>query len=465
MVSKARILVAALLMLVLSGAVVLTPGAAVAGDHDALLKKADAIAAKVATLRGLAQKRPIKRGVMQKDQIRARLLERIDQEYSATELAAEELVMKRLGLLPADADYKQLVIELLTNQIAGFYDPADRQLYIAGWQESGIAAMGADMLMAHEIVHALQDQHFDLRAFMKPDKRNSDASVARQALVEGDGTALMLEYVLSDMGMPAPWADENLVSTMGAQMSGAVAGELGQAPVVLREGLIFPYLKGLAFIAHFRKLNPWSRVDAIYKKPPLSTEHILHPEKYESYERPIEISITGRALRSLPGHTAIYDNVIGELGLTVFLRQHTDQAGQKGQNDKTDKTAAALLARAERATSGWGGDRLLLLSPSGADKARVDQTVGVSMSVWDQPADAIELIELLADSMASLSGSGGKAVAGKQTADYIEFAGSAGQVFIAQRRDAQVVLILGAPADRAQAMLAEVWTSWKIKRR
>ena len=178
----------------------LTVSPAAAGDDvDELLQRTDAIANDVARLRGLKRKKPIERGVMNKDEIRDRLVKRVDEEYTAEELRAEELALKRLGMLPKGADYKQLVIDLFTEEIAGFYDPKDGKLYIARAQV-GENTLN-DLLMAHEIDHALQDQHFKLRKFLKPNKREGDASVARQALIEGDGTALMFEFMMDKMGM------------------------------------------------------------------------------------------------------------------------------------------------------------------------------------------------------------------------------------------------------------------------
>jgi hypothetical protein len=426
------------------------PAQAVAqGKQDDLLKKADTIAAKVAKLRGLEQKRPIKRGIMQKHEIRKRLIERVDGEYSPAELAAEELAMKRLGLLPPDADYKKLVIDLLTDQIAGFYDPVEQQLYIAGWQQAGME-MFQDILMAHEIDHALQDQHFGLRTFMRPDKGNSDATVARQALVEGDGTALMFEYMMHSMGMEMPWADQKTTAMMSEQMSSAMAGSaMAGVPLVLREGLIFPYMSGLAFVAHFRKHHPWKRIDAIYKKPPLSTEHILHPEKYLAYERPDEIK--AGAIAALAGHQRVYDNVNGEFGLTIFLRQHV--RARRGDEQ-------AIREKAERATAGWGGDRLAIYAPPG-HVGKLAGTVGVSYSVWDQTTDAIEFFEMLSDAMPSLSG--GKMV--KDGEEHIEYRDGSGATFLAQRKNDAVVLIMGADQDKAPVILEQVWKSWKVKRR
>ncbi len=418
-----------------------------AEDKNDLLKKADIIAKRVVKLRGLAQKRPIQRGVMQKEQIRKRLLKRIDEEYTPAELAAEELSLKRLGLLTPDTDYKKTVIELLTDQIAGFYDPAERRLYIAGWQ-TGAGVMD-EMLMAHEIDHALQDQHFDLLKFMKPGKENSDAAVARQALVEGDGTALMVEYMMREANV-SPWKDDTIVKMMTSQLSSAMGDELDKAPLVLREGLVFPYMQGLSFVVHFRKKHSWSRINDIYRKPPLSTEHVLHPQKYLSYERPDEI--TARSLPALRGYRQVFSNINGELGLTILLRQHAPKSGKK--------ESEAIIRKAKQAAAGWGGDRLVIYTPPG-HSGKVAGTVGISYSVWDQAADAIELFEMLSDAMPSLSG--GKVV--KEDSSYVQYAGADKSVFVAQRQGDAVVLVMGAPRDQAGAILEQVWKRWKIRRR
>jgi hypothetical protein len=422
--------------------------------YQALLEKADAIARDVVKLRGLPLKHPIKRGVMQKQEIEKRLLERIDDEYSPEELAAEELAMKRLGLIPAAVDYKKLVIDLLTDQIAGFYDPLEGQLYIAGWQDGGLGPAGDDMVMSHEITHALQDQHFDLRAFMKPDRQNGDASVGRQALVEGDGTALMMEYVLSRIGMGPPWHQPDVLDMMGPQMTAGMAtGKLGEAPLVLRESLLFPYLGGLRFVAYFRKSHAWARIDEIYRKPPLSTEQVLHPEKYESYERPVRITATD--LPSLRGHRLAYQEVNGELGLAIFLRQHALSGSKARDADE------ALRKKTDQAAAGWGGDRLAIYTPPGHD-GTLRGVVGVSYIVWDQPADALEFFDVLSDVMPAISGNG-EAV--QITDDDVVYTDAAGVTYLAQRKGDAVVLIVGASKEQAPAVLADVWKRWRVQRK
>ncbi len=403
------------------------------------LQKTDEIAKKVADLRGLSIRHAIKRGLMSKAEIRQRILERMDQEYAPDDLLAEGLAMKRMGMLPADADYKQLVIDLLTDEIAGFYDPWERELYIAGWQQNSGGM--ADGIMAHEIDHALQDQHFDLRDFMKAQKNNGDATSARQALVEGDGMALMVEYMMPSV---SPWSDPRVVDMMTENVSASSGSPaMAKAPMILREALVFPYTGGLRFVAYFRQHQPWSRIDQIYKKPPLATEQILHPAKYETYERPDQIA--ARPIKSLPGYLPAYDNVTGELGLQLLLRQH-------GIRQET----------AELAAEGWGGDRLVVYAPKG-NADQLDGTIGVQYVVADHTADAHELQDALADSLASLCGPGSSE---KERTDdrAVQLTADGKHACLSERRDDAVLLLVAAPTATAETIRDQVWTTWKVTR-
>lgn len=439
----------------LGGLAVSSP--AVAGDDvDELLQRADDIAREVAKLRGLKRKKPIERGVMSKDEIRERLVKRVDQEYTPEELDAEELALKRLGMLPANADYKQLVIDLFTEEIAGFYDPRDKKLYIARAQV-GKTKLN-ELLMAHEIDHALQDQHFALHKFLKPNKRESDAAVARQALIEGDGTALMFEFMMQKMGMDKPWADTRTTDAMIAKMATSKkSAAAGRIPLVLSEGMLFPYMAGLGFVAHFRKHHPWKRIDAMYKKPPLSTEHILHPETYERYERPDTVTVN--PIPSLSDHQLVYESVNGEFGLSLLLRQHA------GVRMQTRGDVHAPREKAERATAGWGGDRIAVFTPPD-HRGGLPGTVAVMYTLWDGEADAIEFFEMLSDAMGSLSAQGdqpGTEIAASEVR--VEYRGPSGDGFVATRKGDAVVAVLGADKDRAQTVLDEVWSKWRVRRR
>ncbi len=402
-------------------------------DLDALIAATDDIAKAVSKLRGLPVKTKIARGVMSRDQITKRLLEKVDEEYKPEEITEEERAFKRLGLLPPATNYKQLVLDLLTEQVAGFYDPTAKELYLADW----IDTASQRMVMAHEIDHALQDQAFDLEKFTKPAKDNGDAQLAKQALVEGDGMALMIEFLFQEQGATQdPWGDEKLVSLFG-NMSGAVGMmELDKSPLFLREQLLFPYGKGLLFIASIRKTQPWSAVDAVFKSPPLSTEHILHPEKYVAKEKPI--AVKAAALPSLKGWKKTYENVLGELLWDVFLRQHGVEAGRAG-------TAAA----------GWGGDRLVVYAP-----AEGDGLLAIDLSAWDAEMDAVEAFDSIVEAAASWSTA---KAPDEKSETYAAFTDGDGKVTLIERKGSRVLLIAGAAPDQTAKLRKEVWSKWKAK--
>jgi Zn-dependent peptidase ImmA (M78 family) len=377
-------------------------------DLDKLLASTDEIAKIVSEIRQLPLKRKIARGVMGKPEITRRLMARIDEDYAPAEIAAEEKALKLLGLLPADASYRDTVLALLTEQVAGFYDPNVRELYIADW----IALAMQRMVMAHEIGHALQDQSFDLLRFTKPNRENGDEQLARQALVEGDGVALMIEFMFREMGLKQdPWADDTIVNTIGAT-SGVAGGELfDKAPPILKETLLFPYRDGLRLIARARRTRPWSDIDAMYARPPLSTEQVLHPQKYRDGEKPVALRTP--PLPSLKAWKRVYSNVIGELVFSILLRQHDLEPGV-----------------AERAAAGWGGDRVFVFEPPDATQG---DGLLIDLSAWDTEMDAIEATEAL---------------------------GRALPAAIVERRGKLVLLLVGLPASLSK-LPQEIWARWK----
>lgn len=401
-----------------------------------LVARADAIAKKVAKLRGLSIQRPIPKGVMTDEQLRARIVESMDQDSTPAERAAEAAMAKRWGLVPMATDLDALMIDLLTEQIAGFYDPKEAKLYVSA--KPATDDSWADMLMAHEITHALQDQHFGLEKWMDAVKGNGDAAAARQALVEGDGVALMIEYLLAEQGLGAPWDHDDMVKMMTATMDSAAAGGgsepggelLAGAPLAIREEMIFPYKAGVGFVAALRRGQTWGKVDAAFARPPASTEQILHPALYFAGERPDEIAGPKGAL-----HTAVW----GEEGWRVFLRAH-------GVAD----------AKADSAAAGWGGDREILVGPAAAigDPARA---TGVAMTTWDAPVDAEEFWDALGGALDHLVIGPALVV----EADRLVWLDADGRVTAAERRGRQVAIVTGAPVLRWRAILDGAW-AWPV---
>lgn len=360
-----------------------------------LLAQADAISEKVAQIRGLKLKSPLNKGVRNRQELRETLLARVGEEYSDQDIAHEAMVLKQLHLLPQSLDYKQTMIDLLTEQIAGFYDQKSKELYIM----QGLPEALQRPTMAHEIFHAVQDQHFDILAMqsMFKNKDNGDFQLARSALLEGDATVLMLDFTLYEAGsLPQEdaksIADNALLQTAlsalgsagldpieslmngGSEADAQSSSAMSRAPRIIREQLVFPYLAGTRFVLQARQDKTWDQFDKIYADAPVSTEQILHPDRYFAKDEPTLFELDPST--ALKGATKIYDNVFGEYQLGLMLKiQLNDPLEQRPPVTHIDPSEAA---------KGWGGDRMLAYKlPSG-------QVVLVQISSWDTPKDATQ---------------------------------------------------------------------------
>ena len=402
-----------------------------AGWTTALVARADEIAKKVAALRGLAIVRPIDKGIMDDAALRARILQRMDEDESAAERAVDAAVAKRWGLVPMDTDVDKLVVDLLTEQIAGFYDPDEAKLYVSA--KPATDESWADMLMAHEITHALQDQHFGLTAWMKAVKDDNDASLARQALVEGDGMALMLEYTLAERGMTAPWDHDEVVKLLTGSMGGTGGGALlDAAPIALREAMIFPYRAGVGFVAALRKHHTWAAVDAAFARPPRSSEQVLHPALYVIDARP-DVVTPSQDPRTID------TSVWGEEGWREFLVAHGVDAEMAGS-----------------AAAGWGGDRVVLRGPGSAVAAPWRAT-GVAVTTWDTDADALEFWDAAGRALADLA----TGVAVEDAPTRAVWMTWQGRVTAVERRGRTIAVVTGAPLARWRATMDDAWR-WSI---
>lgn len=428
---------------------------------SALLSATDEIARQVATLRGLPQTTPFARGVLSRAEIGLRLRERIAKDYSPEEVQVESAVLKRMGLLPLDADYEKLLFDLLTEQVAGFYDPYKKTLYIADW-------LPLDMqrpALAHEIEHTLQDQHFDLKRFSQPFKEDGDRQLARSAVVEGDGTALMLEFAARSMNLDTTKMPQ-MIARLGKQMmqmSMAATPALQQAPLVLRESLVFPYVAGLEFVIAHRANQPWSRVNEVFKDPPDSTEQIIHPEKYEQRERPVAITAAPLTTLSGAGYKDVRRDVLGEMLFRVWF------------TGRLSETAAA------QAAAGWGGDRLVAYSAPGEALPAV-----IVLSAWDSDQDADEadqaarkVIVGLTTPVALPGAHGGKETVkdgpkGKAPGVHDRAESGSGDAnglvrtfggrgFAVMRRGRLVAIVCGVPQGRESAVAGEVLRTWQVR--
>jgi hypothetical protein len=420
------------------------PKATPKAPKDALLAAADEIARQVAGLRGLQLKAPLQRGVLSRDEIGAKLKDRIGKEYTPEEVRTEARVLKRLGLLPADVDYEKLLLDLLMEQVAGFYDPFAGKLYIADWLPLEMQRPA----LAHEIEHALQDQHFDLKKFATPIKDDGDRQLGHSALVEGDATAVMLEFQAQSMGLPPDQLPELITQMSKTLLSGTLGSgttpQFDKAPPFVKETLMFPYLTGLLFVESVRRTSPWAKVDEIFKSPPESTEQVMHPDKYAAKEHPTRI--TPAPIAALGARKEVRRDVFGELVMKILFATAppppATAVSKKGGSGATLDVDVAALA--EKAAAGWGGDREVAYAD--ASDASGPVTI-VELSTWDTEGDAKEA-ELVAQRLL------------QKLAD-----GDVGHDdWLVSRDGDKLLLVFGAPKGTGPQVVAEVMKSWKISR-
>lgn len=410
-----------------------------ASDDDSfatLVAKVDALAKEVASLRGLRFKKPVAKEVLSPAALDERLARLADEPAVRAATAAENFAYARWGLIAPDVDYAALVMDVRRDQIVGFYDPASERLSLVMRPITDAGA--AELVISHEIEHALQDQTFDLQKLDDVPDTEGDARRARRALIEGDALATMVELVLHRRGSIAPWSDPGVTAALEKSMTIPGGDALDRAPLAVRDAMLFPYQAGLAFVAELRRRQPWSAVDGAFARPPRSTEQILHPERYLAGDEPIAVRIASPT--ALATWTVAQSTVWGELGFALFLRAHG-----------VDSAQAAIAA------DGWGGDRVLSLSrPS---DPRPERGIGIARFEWDSEPDAIEAAEAAENALGTAI-PGGTIEHDHTRASWL---GIDGTVSWIERKGPAFVVVLGAPLWLARAI--DPWAISAAKRR
>src|SRR5678815_1868578 len=285
-------------------------GAASRTQHAAVVSMTSEMLRETSELRELSILRSVKSGAQSRSEIERMVIKNLDTETTPAEMHAAEVLLKAFGLAPKGFAYRTFLIKLLTEQVAGYYDPKAQQFYLADW----IELEGQKPVMAHELTHALQDQHFDLRRFEKWPKGDSDAELAAHALIEGDATLAMTLYMTKH-----PLVALAFIRSLGAQE--AATEQFKQAPRAIRESLLFPYEEGSAWATQLYKRGGWQMVSRAFERLPQSSEQILHADKYFAYEAPQKIMLP--ELKSALGPTwkrLDYD-VNGEWGCYLILEE------------------------------------------------------------------------------------------------------------------------------------------------
>lgn len=332
-----------------------------AGDPNAEM---DSIEKQVMDLRGWTAVKSVKRQFMTPDELRDYEIEDFAKDYSREEAAADTRVLAAFGLLDPDFKLYDFYIDLYSENILGFYDKDAGQLYIIS--ESGQLGAVERSTFSHEYEHALQDQLYGLEALGWNDaaiEQDGQKFAALQALVEGDAILLESQWQARYFTQP-DWDQYN------ANAYADPDSAFFRAPAYLQKDFYFPYVQGTDFVNNLYQRGGWTEVEAAFKTPPVSTEMILHPDKYEANESPQEVSSPVFADSLGDGWREIDSNVMSEWYVSLILEQQIEE-----------KEAVAAAA-------GWGGDHYAV-----AYNEKTDQTAAAWRLVWDTTGDAEEFVD------------------------------------------------------------------------
>jgi hypothetical protein len=303
-----------------------------APDSD-FIAAADEVLGQMSQITGLKLLSPLKKSLRSREEIRAYVMKQMNEEKSPAERYADQRSAEAFGLLPRGFDLDSFMINVLTEQVEGLYDPKAREFYIADWSPLS----DQRMVMAHELTHALEDQHFKIEDWLKAARPNEDAELARDAVLEGSAMAAMVDYLMLGTGRSLKDLPDFDPGMLIGDLSSTPA--LQKAPPFLKDALIFPYIGGLNFSASIMRNTGWAALPGVFEKPPVSTQQILHPALYRSGKIPATVALP--PLEKLLGEnwSKLDENVMGEFGWKEVLKQFLD-------NDRPKSLAAA-----------WDGDR------------------------------------------------------------------------------------------------------------
>jgi hypothetical protein len=301
------------------------------------LRAADEVLAQMSQILDLPIKQALKKSLRSKQEIREYLIREEKEDKDDAERYADSKTLEAFGLIPRGFPLDSFMLDVLTDQVAGLYDPKTKEFYIAEW----IPPDEQRTVMAHELTHALEDQSFHIDPWIKAARPNDDAESARQAVSEGSALAAMVDYTLRDEKVGVrDLPDVSLLIRSGAIDEMDKDPNLAKAPSYIRDDLLFPYLAGTKFSQQFLKAHSgWSDLKLLFQNPPVSTQQILHPDLYLSGVQPEKVTLPEWKALVPADWKLLEENVMGEFNLEEVLKQFLGQE------------------RANTLSPAWTGDR------------------------------------------------------------------------------------------------------------
>jgi hypothetical protein len=339
-----------------------TPPQATPAPNPEFLQAADEVLQQMSQILHLPIREPLKKSLRSKQEIRDYLVREENDDKSDGQRYADRKALEAFGLIPKDFPLDSFMLQVLTDQVAGLYDPKAKEFYIADWIEPDEQRE----VMSHELTHALEDQSFHIDSWIKAARPNDDAEMARDSVSEGTAMAAMVDYALRDDKVGVrDLPDITLLMRSSALDEMDKDPNLAKAPLYIRDGLLFPYLAGASFAQQFLKAHSgWSDINLVFENPPVSTQQIMHPDLYLKGVVP-EKSVLPEWKGLVPSDWKLLEeNVMGEFGLEEILKQFIG------------------ADRANALSPAWKGDRYAVF-----EDAKTKQTPDVLLLALDNTDD------------------------------------------------------------------------------
>lgn len=345
---------------------------------------------------GLPVKDTVKRQLTTRNAVESYLNQKFQEDEGAKRLQRGEIVLKKFGLLDRDFDLKPFLLALLKEQIEAYYDSKTKTVNMLDW----VAVDEQKPVLAHELTHALQDQRVNLEKW--GDQTPNEVSInyrddidhlakdeidtAREAVAEGQATAVMMDNILKPMGKSLI-KDPEVVDAIKNGMAGSENSPvLARAPLLLSESLLFPYREGLSF-----EQDVWmdqgqkAAFAGALDRPPSSTWEIINPREFEKAKVPV--------VPLLPDFHPIVDKTykaydigqVGELDLHILTELF---GGESASRDLTPSWDGGIY---------WAGQRLSAKTP--AEQASTKSISLFYLSAWKNSAAAQVFSELYANAL------------------------------------------------------------------
>ncbi len=400
--------------------------------NPVVLQQLDRVESQIRNIRQLNPQRPIVRQVLEPNRLEERVQSDILASYTPEDVQRDLDFYVAFGFMEPGANLLGMTANLLTGQITGYYDHQRDTIYLV----SGDSLTPFNrILYARHYLQFLQHHNFAPAVALTKEliEQNPDQAMAMRALFEGDAQLVTAQYIQQLIANEPELVDLLLghaIETSNPTLDGV--------PPILSRELLFPSQEGLAFVQSlYEETNSWRLVNYVYERPPLSTEHILHPPLYLLYEEPHQITLPsfGEPLNDFAGApewTLVRDQALGEF----YLREHLGTVLDPAQ--------------AEIAAAGWGGDRFQLFARDFDDALAL-----VWKLSWDSPFDAREFNSIYGSFLGQQIGVSGAIIDNT----YSCWIGGERSVCKAELQDGDILVIMTPSGEMAQHLM-----NWYINR-